>query len=112
LVIRLGIRRIGHDGERVDIRGCFRLIIAGNGDAAICERRGFRGRGRSGGEGTINSQIVKEEGEYTPRVSDTVTHVLLRTHRRRRRRSLLEILSRNESNENDHKTLRFTTPRA
>lgn len=65
--------------------------------------------------GTINSQIVKQEGEYTPRVPDTVTHVLLRTHRRRRRRGqrfLLEILSRNESNENDHKTLHFTTPRA
>lgn len=30
--------------------------------------------------GTINFQIVKQEGEYTPQVSDTVTHVLLRTH--------------------------------
>lgn len=29
--------------------------------------------------GTINSQIVKQEGEYTPRVPDTVTHVPLRT---------------------------------
>lgn len=31
--------------------------------------------------GTINFQIVKQEGEYTPQVPDTVTHVLLRTHR-------------------------------
>lgn len=60
--------------------------------------------------GTINSQIVKQEGEYTPEIPDTVTHVPLRTHARRRC-SLLEILSRNESNENDHKTLHFTTPK-
>jgi len=31
--------------------------------------------------GTINFQIVKQEGEYTPQVPDTVTHVLLRTRR-------------------------------
>ena len=31
--------------------------------------------------GTINFQIVKQEGEYMPQVPDTVTHVLLRTHR-------------------------------
>lgn len=29
--------------------------------------------------GTINSQIVKQEGEYTPEVPDTVTHVPPRT---------------------------------
>jgi len=50
-----------------------------------CSRRGLREdfSDRSRGEGTINSQIVKQESEYTPRVSDTVTHVLLRTHSRR-----------------------------
>lgn len=62
-------------------------------------------------DGTINSQIVKQEGEYTPEVPDTVTHVPLRSHAPSSSSSLLEILSRNESNESDHKTLHFTTPK-
>lgn len=53
-------------------------VLANVGKNGLHTERRFRGWVVRGG--TINSQIVKQEGEYTPEVPDTVTHVPLRTH--------------------------------